>query len=69
MSTNGTTKPLTEHFTIRLDEDLLDQIEAEAARRELEGGFRISRNELVRLLLRVGLATMRGEDASTAVGG
>lgn len=66
MTGNGNGKPLTEHLTIRLDEDLSDEIEAEARRREDAAGFRISRNELVRLLLRLGLTTMRNEEPDRA---
>ena len=54
-------KPLVEVFTIRLDEELLESIEREAQRREREAGVPVSRAALVRILIRTGLAAMKGE--------
>lgn len=54
-------KPYVEHLTVRLDEDLLADLEQEALRRENEAGVRISRGEIARMLLRVGLDVVRIE--------
>lgn len=52
-------KPLIEHLTLRLDEELAGQIEEEASRREDELGVEISRGALVRYLIRVGLEVVK----------
>ncbi len=53
--------PLEEHVTVRIDARLAEELDQEQARREAESGLPLSRGALVRLLIRVGLATVRGQ--------
>lgn len=52
---------LDEHLTVRVDRTLNDEIDEELAYRELETDLEISRASLVRLILRVGLATVKSQ--------
>jgi len=51
--------PLVEVLSVRLDEELVEELDAEAAKRESTSGVRISRAALARIAIRVGLGTMR----------
>jgi hypothetical protein len=54
-------KPYDLHLTLRVDEELKTALDAETRHREQEAGAHISRGEIVRRLLHIGLEVTRAE--------
>lgn len=56
---------LVEHVTVRVDASLAEELDREVRFRELETGIEIRRSDVVRALIRVGLATVKRSRGQT----